>query len=224
MSYAGLPRETIQFLADLEAENNRDWFEAHRAEYQAYWLNAGLDLVAALAGPVANLGLTAVPKLNASLRRIHRDTRFSHDKRPYEPRLHLIFSTGTAFNKEPGAHVVIGSRGLGYGAGLYGLAPEDLERYRRAVCAPSSRSDLQVALAQAGSVGCTIDPPELTRLPKGFEAEPAWEHLLRRKSVIVRTQAELALPDWLFTPQAVGEIAGKVASLVPLLHWLQRLE
>ncbi|MBH1974239.1 MAG: DUF2461 family protein [Rhodobacteraceae bacterium] len=107
MSYAGLPRETTRFLAGLAAENNRDWFESHRAEYQAFWLNAGLDLIAALSGPVSELGLTAVPKLNASLRRIHRDTRFSRDKRPYDPALHMIFSVGTAFNKEPGVHIVL---------------------------------------------------------------------------------------------------------------------
>ena len=82
MSYAGLPRETIRFLAGLSAENNREWFESHRADYESAWLNAGLDMIAALSGPVSALGLTAVPKLNASLRRIYRDTRFSRDKRP----------------------------------------------------------------------------------------------------------------------------------------------
>ncbi len=49
--YAGLPRETFVFLRDLAAHNDREWFEAHRAEYEAHWLTAGLDLIAAL-GPL----------------------------------------------------------------------------------------------------------------------------------------------------------------------------
>ena len=222
MSYAGLPRETTRFLAGLAAENNRDWFESHRAEYQAFWLNAGLDLIAALSGPVSELGLTAVPKLNASLRRIHRDTRFSRDKRPYDPALHMVFSVGTAFNKEPGVHIVLRPDGLGYGAGLYGLSPEAQDRYRQSVCNPALRTSLQAALQKAKSVGCTPDEADLKRLPKPYPTEPEWEHLLRRKSVIVRTQADIPLPDWLFAPTALQGITDLVAALAPLVHWLQR--
>ena len=111
MDTAAVTRETITFLQGLEANNSRNWFEAHRAEYERHWLGAGLDLIAALSQPCAELGLLAVPKLNASLRRIHRDVRFSRDKRPYEPRLHVILSAGLAFNRAPGVHLVIGPRG-----------------------------------------------------------------------------------------------------------------
>lgn len=111
MGYAGLPRETFKFLKGLEANNDKGWFEAHRGEYQRFWLAAGLDLVAALSGEAAEIGLLAVPKLNASLRRIHRDVRFSKDKSPYQPWLHLILSSGSEVNKVPGVHVVFTPRG-----------------------------------------------------------------------------------------------------------------
>ena len=82
MAFAGMPRETVTFLQGLQANNSRAWFEAHRAEYEAFWPKPGLDLAAELSGPAAKLGLMAVPKLNGSLRRILRDSRFSADKRP----------------------------------------------------------------------------------------------------------------------------------------------
>ena len=107
MAYAGLPPATIAFLLGLAAHNDRDWFDAHRAGYDRDWLAAGLDLVAALSEPCSHLGLLAVPKLNASLRRIHRDVRFSKDKRPYTPHLHLILSTGPDFNTVPGVHLLV---------------------------------------------------------------------------------------------------------------------
>lgn len=220
--YQGLPRATPDYLAALAAHNDRDWFEARRDRYAQDWLAAGLDLAAALSGPCAGLTppLLAVPKLNASLRRIHRDVRFSPDKRPYDPRLHLILSTGPAFNKVPGVHIVIGADGLGYGAGHYGFTPPMLERFRHRLCEPGARAGLEALLAQAAQVGCLLDPPDLTRVPRGFDAAPDWDHLIRRKCVILRTPAPLPLPAWLFTPDCVDGLMRIVRALNPLAHWL----
>lgn len=222
MGYAGLPRETVAFLRDLAAHNDRHWFEAHRAAYEAHWLKAGLDLIAALGPDCEGMSprLLAVPKLNQSLRRIHRDTRFSKDKTPYQPWLHLILSTGPAFNKVPGMHVVLKADGLGYGAGCYELEPAALDRMRRRMCDPADRGRLLAALEGAGTVQSTLDPPDLARVPKGYAADPDWEHLLRRKSLIVRTQGDVPPPDWIFTPEAPDRLAALIRAHLPLLDWL----
>ncbi|MFM7443435.1 MAG: TIGR02453 family protein, partial [Tabrizicola sp.] len=160
MPYAGLPRETFAFLQGLAAQNDRDWFEAHRPDYDTYWLKAGLDLIEALGPHCATMEprLLAVPKLNQSLRRIHRDTRFSRDKTPYQPWLHLILSTGPAFNKVPGMHIVLTPEGLGYGAGHYALDPAALDRMRQRMCDEDERAQLMAALSAAGDVQSTLDP------------------------------------------------------------------
>lgn len=220
--YPGLGHATFDYLGALAVHNDRDWFEAHRAEYEAHWLKAGLDLVEAL-GPACGTmqpRLLAVPKLNQSLRRIHRDTRFSKDKTPYQPRLHLILSTGPAFNKVPGMHLVLGPDGLGYGAGHYGLEPEALDRMRRRMCSPVDRADLLAALDQAATVQSTLDPPDLARVPQGYVADRDWDHLLRRKGLIVRTQASLPVPDWLFTPEALQHLTRITQAHLPVLAWL----
>lgn len=222
MAYAGLPHESFAFLRDLSAHNDRDWFEAHRAEYEAFWLKAGLDLIEALGPSCATMQprLLAVPKLNQSLRRIHRDTRFSKDKSPYQPWLHLILSTGPEFNKVPGMHIVLTPKGLGYGAGHYGLEPAALERMRARICNEADRAALLSALKSAEAVQSTLDAPDLARVPKGYAAEPGWDHLLRRKSLIVRTQSDLAPPDWLFTPEAPERLAAIIRAHLPVLSWL----
>lgn len=222
MGYPGLDTSTCAFLRDLAAHNSRDWFEAHRVEYETCWLKAGLDLVAALA-PLCEAmepRLLAVPKLNQSLRRIHRDTRFSMDKTPYRPWLHLILSTGPEFNKVPGMHIVLQPEGLGFGAGHYGLEPEALRRLRARICDPGDRAGLLTALEVAGQVGSTLDPPELARVPKGYDAALAWGHLLRRKGLILRTQAPLTPPGWLFTPAAPDHFAEIIRAHLPFLAWL----
>jgi uncharacterized protein (TIGR02453 family) len=221
MNYSGLPRETFTFLRDLAAHNDRDWFEAHRAEYEAFWQKAGLDLIEALGPSCATMQprLLAVPKLNQSLRRIHRDTRFSKDKTPYQPWLHLILSTGPAFNKVPGMHIVLTPDGLGYGAGHYGLEQEALDRLRQRICDKKDRVQLLQALETAEAVHSTLDAPDLARVPKGF-APADWDHLLRRKSLIVRTRADLPAPDWLFTAEAPTRLAAIIQAHLPLLTWL----
>ena len=224
MGYAGLGQGTFAYLRALAAHNEREWFEAHRADYEAHWLQAGLDLIAELAPlcQAMELRLLAVPKLNQSLRRINRDTRFSKDKTPYQPRLHLILSTGPAFNKVPGMHIVLSPVGLGYGAGHYGLEPEALDRMRARICDPGQRETLLAALDATRAEGSEIDPPDLTRVPKGYDPAPEWDHLLRRKGMIVRTQADQPPPDWLFTPDAPEQLARITRAHLPLLDWLTK--
>lgn len=223
MGFPGIPPATIGYLAGLEANNSRDWFEAHRAEYDHDWLAVGLDLAAALSEPASRIGLMAVPRLNASLRRIYRDTRFSADKRPYHARLHLILSTGPAFNKVPGVHLVIGGRGWGYGAGHYGFTPAALDRWRALVCSSSGLAEAQAWLAAAEAVGCPLDPPDLARVPKGWEGGAGRDILLRRKSVIARTQSDVPLPDWFFDARAVDGMMEIVSALAPLARGLARI-
>ncbi len=83
-----------------------------------------------------------------------------------------------------------------------------------------SRALLMAALQAAERVGSRIDPSELARVPKGFAPAADWDHLLRRKSLIVRTQDHLPQPDWLFSPDAPAQLAGIVRAHLPLIAWL----
>lgn len=220
MGFQGVPRGLPGFLAGLEAENNRAWFEAHRAEYDALWLKPALDLAAALSGPVAEMGLMAVPKLNGSVRRINRDVRFSTDKRPYHTHWHLILSTGPAFNKVPGVHLSISAQGFGFGAGHWGFSPEGLERLRLAFCDDARRAAFLDVLARAEGQGARLEAPDLARVPKGWPAGADWDHLLRRKHIVVRTGEDRPFPDWVFGPDWVAGLMPIIADLAPLARWL----
>ena len=221
-TWAGLPRETPAYLAELAANNRRDWFEAHRERYEAAWKTAGLDLVQALA-PVCAAAvprLDAVPKVGGSLRRIHRDIRFSNDKSPYAPMLHILLPVagGAAHH---GVHLELHADHLSCGAGPWGLSPAGLTRFRARVADPADRAALLAAVTQAEAVGSTWDEPVLKRLPAGLSADPAWAHLMRRKSVILRG-ATPGLPDWLFTADATAQLSRLIAGHLPLLGWLGR--
>ena len=74
----------FRFLKDLTANNNREWFNEHREEYEI----ARLEFENFLSTVIARISL-----FDESIRgiqpkectyRIYRDTRFSADKTPYK--------------------------------------------------------------------------------------------------------------------------------------------
>ncbi len=162
-TFNGFSDETFAFLRDLQANNTKEWFDANRDRYEAIWKGEAQDLIAALSGPMSRLDppLKAVPRLNGSLRRINRDVRFSKDKSPYSPRLHLIFWTGEHPNKSPGMHLVLHPDGIGYGAGAWGYEPAALKRLRKRISDPKDRAVLLKAIAAAQAVGSEFGEPDL---------------------------------------------------------------
>lgn len=214
--------ETFRFLADLEANNSKDWFDANRDRYEAHWKNPALAFIEAVRAPLAALDppLWAEARLNASLRRINRDVRFSKDKSPYHAMLHMIFSSGGAFNKDAGMHLVLHPKGVGYGAGLYGLDPPALARLRDRIVAPLDGDALIGALDVAAEVGARIGEPDLARLPRGYEAEGRRAELLRHKAIVARTFDDGAPTDVMTGEGAIDWTLGTTRKLLPLIRWL----
>lgn len=221
----GFTQDTFAFLADLKANNNRDWFEANRDRYDAHWRAPALDLIADVADGMSQLTppLQAVPKLNGSLRRINRDTRFSKDKTPYSPSLHLIFWAGDHPNKSAGMHVVLHPDEVGYGAGRWGFEGTTLANYRARVTEDADGAALLSALEAAEAVGCTMDAPALARVPKGYDAEGARADLLRRKGVVARTMARGAAPSVIVGSSGADWLMNKTRALLPLIAWVHDL-
>ena len=87
MSSAYFSPATFKFLRDLAANNNRAWFAANKPRYEDVLRQPFLRLIADLQEPIAHVSphYRADPRAQGgSLFRIHRDTRFAHDKTPYK--------------------------------------------------------------------------------------------------------------------------------------------
>ena len=217
----GFTQDTFRYLADLEANNTKDWFEANRDRYETHWKGAALDVIAGLSERMAALdpALQAVPKLNGSLRRINRDVRFSKDKSPYAPKLHMVFWAGDHPNRSPGMHVVLNPRGVGYGAGQWAFEPAALLAMRKRIAGADGEA-LMAAVDQAATVGCTMGKPALARLPKGFEAEGRRAELLRYKGFVVRTHEKDAPKARMIGKGATDWVMETTEACLPFLRWL----
>ena len=79
--------KTFRFLRALARNNEREWFHAHKADYEAHVRDPMQRLVSDLQPDLATVSLhyRADPKaVGGSLYRIHRDIRFSRNKTPYK--------------------------------------------------------------------------------------------------------------------------------------------
>ena len=221
--FTGFPAATFDFLNGLKANNTREWFQDNRGDYDAYVLGPSLAFIAAMAEPLADIapGYVAEPKLNGSFRRLNRDVRFSNDKTPYAPRIHMIFWSGDHPNKAPAFHLVLHSDSYGYGAGQWQWDPAMLERYRELVTDRDARIALEDALAQASAVGCQRDEPALKRPAGGVAADdPAAMHL-RHKALVVRTLTNPALPAEIGSGDIVGHVTELAKAVSPVNLWLK---
>ena len=138
------PEITCAFLADLEQNNHKEWFEDNRKRYEREWLEPAKEYVAGLSSIMAGLTPShqGEPKINKSIRRINRDVRFSNDKTPYDPRLHMVFWTGSHPTRSPAIHIVLHPAHAGMGAGHWAMTPDQLQNYRHAVCQDTSGAQL----------------------------------------------------------------------------------
>lgn len=83
-SFPGFAAADLAFLTGLAAHNDRDWFTANRAVYDDRLKPTLAALIDVLNGALAARDLPLAGDPKKSVFRIHRDVRFSKDKRPYK--------------------------------------------------------------------------------------------------------------------------------------------
>lgn len=210
------PQITSDFLKDLEANNNREWFVDNRGRYEKSWLQPATQFVSALSEAMSKLDPPhiAEPKINGSIRRLHRDTRFSKDKTPFDPKLHLVFWTGDHPNRSPAIHLVLHPDRCGLGAGQFALTKDELERYRFVVSQNSEAVvELFSILKDLNKSGCVLAEESLKSVPRGFDVSEPHETLLKRKGLVAKTTDAGLPPETLCNTARMGAFLQAAARL-----------
>jgi uncharacterized protein (TIGR02453 family) len=160
--------EFLAFFNDLSANQNRDWFQARKSDYENHVKYPMQALLMALNTEfeAAKIPLSADPK--RSISRINRDVRFSNDKSPYKTYISGTM-TREAGDMSPGlVYLQFGQDELFIGAGFYLFEPDALAAFRQAVAREPERwAALTDQLTQDGSPIERADT--LKRMPKGME-------------------------------------------------------
>ena len=221
-SFQGFSRDLLSFFKALAKNNNKAWFDEHRRDYQGLLIEPAKQFVAAMAPELQRLSknVRAEPRVNGSIMRINRDTRFSKDKTPYKLNLSMIFPEGSEFDRQHPAFLMqVDATTLCIGAGLCGFSPEQLAGYRKAVVEKKSGQALQAAIHKVKKAGFpNLGGEHYKRVPRGFDPEHPNADLLRHAGLDIGRQEPL--PEALFGKDAVAYCMGCFREVRPLQRWL----
>ena len=168
------------FLADLDRNNSRDWFQAHKATYDRDLRDPAKALLETMAPRIAGLtGYAAATKLF----RINRDVRFSKDKTPYNTHLHMMWPISADTRQDPVMFFGIGLDYVTAGTGIMGFDKPVLEDWRRMVDGDGDRMAGIIAAVEAQGFDCRA--PELKRVPPPHEKDHPHAGLLRHKGLVL---------------------------------------
>lgn len=176
--FSGFSYDTIRFLDRLGANNQKPWFDAHRAEYRAHYLEPAKDFITDIAPGLRAIAprVQAIPRVNGSIFRINRDIRFSRDKTPYKDHLDLWFWEGDRKTAASGFYLRLTKDSLILGAGTHRMAPDRLKAYRGALTDSSKRASLLGAIHQLENAGLPINGQTYKRRP------PLWQETGDRRT------------------------------------------
>jgi len=212
---------SLKFLRGLARHNDKAWFEAHRADYDAHVRQPFLQLITDLQPALAQVSqqFRADPRGNGgSLFRIYRDARFSNDKSPYKTwqgarffheRRRQVPAPSFYLHLQPGGSFV--------GAGLWHPEP-DTQRKVRQFIFDNPGSWKAAAHAPALRRRFELEETEkLVRPPRGFPADFEFmDDLKHRNWVMWRS-----LDDETMTgPRLRQTVATDLAALGPFVDYL----
>ena len=162
----------MRFLRALKRNNRREWFNAHRDDYEAYVRQPMTAIVERLAVDLRAFAPELVANPKVSIHRIYRDTRFSDDKTPYKTHIAARFPhRGLA-------------KGEGAGGGMYAPQPRELYAIREHISTHLKQFRAIVESPGFKTHLGTLDGHTLQRVPRGFAKEhPAVEYLKFRQFI-----------------------------------------
>jgi uncharacterized protein (TIGR02453 family) len=198
------PVEALEFLEELEANNDGEWFRANRARYDAYLVEPARTLA-------GQLDAYGEPRFF----RPYNDTRF-HMRPPLKEHLGVAIGYGAA----GGYYVELSLDGLLVAAGMYRPASDQIERFRAAIDDGRRAAAFERAVKSAAAAGMTLVEPSLKRTPRGYPQDHPRAERLRLRSFTVSRRHPLE--PWLHEPACDELVRGELDAARPLVAWLGR--
>lgn len=220
-AYTGFADADAKFFRALAKNQSREWFQAHKTEFEEGW-NTPMKRVLAEVRAKVDAAFPHAELDDPKVFRIFRDVRFSKDKAPYKTHVGGTISvkrTGKLTEVPIALYVHVGLPSSFAAAGHYMMDGPALDRFRKAVADEARGKELVKILRGLEKKGFSVDAREgYKRVPKGYDPEHPRAELLKRKGLTV------SLPDLpkgiLASPKLVPWLAGHCKTAAPLVEWL----
>jgi len=192
-------QNTLSFLDELAANNNKTWFEAHRKNYELLVREPALDFIGEMEAALASFApaFRAEPrKTGGSLMRVYRDTRFSRDKTPYKTNIGIQFRHYLGKDiHAPGFYLHIASDECFFAVGCWHPAASALNGIRELI-ADSPEKWISAKNNKKFLAHWTLAGESLTRPPRGYATNHPLIDDIKRKDFIA------------ISPLAFAEVTG----------------
>ncbi len=206
MTRNSFAQKSVDLLRGLQKNNSKEWFDAHRDEVKTMLQQPFEDMLEAATAQLTNLNLP-LSGGKQTMFRMHRDIRFSKDKRPYKEHVSgLLTPTGTKHDDGGLLYAHLDAEGGFLAAGFYQLETRRLNLMRDAILADADRfSKIAKKLANHGYV--FMDDGNLKRMPQGYSSydKHPLADFLKRKNLVVHCKQ--STKDWL-----EGRVLGNIVA------------
>ena len=208
MSASYFTPKTIRFLTALTLNNNREWFEAHRDDYEGFVREPALRLIRDFAPVLKQFSshlLAVDKKVGGSLMRGQRDTRFSRDKSPYKTNIGIQFRHKVGRDVHaPGLYLHVAPDACFLGSGVWHPDPEALGRIRTRIV-EKPKAWFKVSTDSNFRKLFDLTGESLLRPPRGTDPDhPAISDLKRKDHIAIAplTERDITSPRLLETVSA----------------------
>lgn len=180
--------QLFEFLQELKANNNKEWFEANRSRYLEFVRDPMLAFIAAFRPRLANISpyLIADPKSNGgSMLRVYRDLRFSKSKEPYKAMAAAYFWHQSGKDNLPGIYLHLENDHRFLAIGLWRPSPVIRGQVTDAIA--NRPDDWKRAISERQfKAKLEFTGESLARLPKQYDPAHPFAKDLQRKDFIVQ--------------------------------------
>ncbi len=205
MTFTGFPVAALDFYDDLEVDNTKSFWEAHKGVYAE---SVRAPMVALTAELAQEFGA-------AKVFRPYRDVRFSKDKTPYKTHQGAFVGVGPA----TGWYVELAAPGVRVGGGTYEMAGPRLAAVREAMVDDRAGAVLQRILRGLERGGFEIDGERLKTAPRGYDRDHPRIELLRMKTIVA--MRSYGFEPVIHTAELVERVRQDWRRLRPLVNWLE---
>ncbi|MCG8334882.1 MAG: DUF2461 domain-containing protein [Proteobacteria bacterium] len=220
--FSGFPKELLTFFKNLEKNNTQAWFNDHKKDYETFVKKPSSDFVIAMGEKLESIapGIKAIPKVNQSLFRLNRDTRFSKDKTPYKTNMGIWFWEGDGKRMEcSGFYFHLENSKLMLGAGIYMFPKHLIEAYRDAVVDPIRGGLLKKTLKNLEKNGYSPGGKHYKRIPRGYDADHENADYLLFNGF--HCGNETSIPKEFHTKELISYAFKEYKKMLPLHEWLR---
>lgn len=205
MEFTGFPVAALDFYDDLEVDNTKSFWEAHKAVY-----------VEQVKAPMVALTDALGQEFGAAkVFRPYRDVRFAKDKAPYKTHQGAFVGAGPAAT---GWYVEVAAPGVRVGGGAYEMGGERLAAMREAMAEEKSGKHLQRILRDLERGGFEIAGERLKTAPRGYEKDHPRIELLQMKTVL--GMRSYGFEPFVHTAELLDRVREDWRRLRPLVNWI----